>query len=334
MTAAAERRKILVTGGLGFIGFHLAVRLSREPGTELVIVDNLMRGRLDADARALVARANVRFVEGDLTDPGCYPTLGQGFAEVYHCAAVIGVRQVIERPEVVLRVNALSVILLLEWFVAGGAERLVFPSTSEAYAWTQTFHDVPVPTPEEVPLAVTDLENPRASYAASKIFGEVAVTQYCRRYRKRFAIVRYHNVYGPRMGTDHVIPELYRRAVVERQNPLVVYATDHSRAFCYVDDAVDATIAAMRVPGAAGRTFNIGNDRMEITIGALAQALLAAAGVEASIEARPAPNDPITRRCPDLTKARQILGCEPTIALDCGLRRTLAWYEPFFREHA
>jgi len=323
-------RKILITGGLGFIGFHLARRVSQEPATELVLVDNLARGRLDAEAKALVARENVTFVQADLTDPGCLPALGGGFAEVYHFAAVIGVANVLERPEAVLRVNALSVLYLLDWMGGGGGERLLFPSTSEAYAWTRTFHALPVPTPEDVPLAITDVGNPRASYAGSKIFGELAVTHACRHHGIGFAIVRYHNVYGPRMGTAHVIPQLYERAVVERKDPLVVYSIDHRRAFCFVDDAVDATLAALRDPAGDGQTFNIGNDREETAIGDLARMILALGGVEAELVGRPAPNDPITRRCPDIGRARRQFGFEPAVALEPGLRRTLDWYADFY----
>lgn len=330
---SAERaRKILVTGGLGFIGYHLAERLSRDAATELVLVDNLVRGRIDADAEALLARPNVRFVQADLADPAVWPTVGRGYDEVYHFVAVIGVSNVIQRPEAVLRVNALSVIHLLDWFNSGGGERLLFPSTSEAYAWTQQFHPLPVPTPEDVPLAISDVANPRASYAGSKIFGELVVTHACGRAGKGFAIVRYHNVYGPRMGTQHVIPELHYRSAFEKQNPLVVFSPDHSRAFCYVDDAVEATIRALRVEQATNRTFNIGNDREEVAIADLAARILDIAGIDAKIVGRPAANDPIARRCPDISRARSVLAYEPQVDLHHGLRRTMAWYERYYRE--
>ena len=94
----------------------------------------------------------------------------------------------------------------------------------------------------------------------------------CQAPGKPFAIVRYHNVYGPRMGSEHVIPELFQRAV-GGQSPLTVYSADHRRAFCYVSDAVEATVAAMRDP-ADTATINIGNDREETLIGDLAERLL------------------------------------------------------------
>ena len=163
-----------------------------------------------------------------------------------------------------------------------------------------------MPTPENVPLTLTTLADPRSSYAGSKIFGELAVNQYCRVHDKRFVVVRYHNVYGPRMGHEHVIPELLERTLAG-EDPLVVYSAEHTRAFCYVADAVDATVAAMREPGADGQTINIGNDREEVTIADLASRLLTHTDLTPAIEPGVAANDPIKRRCPDLSRARALL---------------------------
>jgi nucleoside-diphosphate-sugar epimerase len=320
-------RRVLITGGAGFVGFHLTRRLLAEDATEVTLVDNFVRGRRDAELEALLASTRVDLIQADLCDPSVRAKLGSGYDEVYHLAAVIGVKNVLERPHDVVRVNALTTLNLLDWMaLENGGGRFLFSSTSEAYAWTRQFHELPTPTPEDVPLALTDLGNPRSSYAGSKVFGELAVTQYGRAHAMEFAITRYHNVYGPRMGWEHVVPELHERALAG-QNPLVVYSPEHTRAFCYVDDAVEATMRAMRDPRGAGGTFNVGNDREEIRIGALAERILAVAGLEGvAIEARGAAHDPITRRCPDVTRARQRLGYEPVVSLDEGLRRTLAWY--------
>ena len=320
-----RRRRILITGGAGFIAGHLSEHLVREAGTELVLVDDFSRGRRDDDFVALIRRDRVRCIDADLTEPGSYRLLGQGYDEVYHCAAVVGVRNAVERPQEVLRVNALSTVFLLDWLVRGGGRRLLFASTSEAYAWTQQFYPLPVPTPEDVPLALTDLTNPRIAYAGSKMHGELLVTQYCRQAEVPFSIVRYHNVYGPRMGFDHVIPQIYERAA-SGQNPLVVYSAEHRRAFCYISDAVVATIAAARRPEAVGRTINIGNDHCEVTIAELAARVLAVSGIAADLRPEPDPNDPIARRCPDVSRARSLLGFDPVVGLDEGLRLTLTWY--------
>jgi nucleoside-diphosphate-sugar epimerase len=318
-------RRILITGGAGFVGFHLATELSAQPEDELTLVDNFVRGRQDPDLEGLLKKSNVRLVSADVTRPETFENLGTGYDEVYHLAAIIGVRNVLERPHEVVRVNAVSTLLLLDWFCRGGGTKLLFSSTSEAYAWTQCFHQLPIPTPEDVPLALTDLSRPRASYAGSKIFGELAVNQYCRIYSKSFVIVRYHNVYGPRMGYEHVIPELYLRAA-GGESPLVVYSAEHRRAFCYASDAVAATVAAMRSPAADGLVLNVGDDREDVEIARLARVILRQAGLKEDILPQPAPHDPIKRRCPDISRARKLLGYEPRTDLETGVARTIAWY--------
>ena len=319
-------KRILITGAAGFVGCHLTRELSASPDHELVLVDNFVRGRLDEDLEAITCRSNVRLISADLTDPKAFEQLGTGFDCVYHLAAIIGVKNVMERPYDVVRINGLTSLYLLEWFRNGGGRKLLFSSTSEAYAWTQQFHPLPVPTPEDVPLALTDLGAARSSYAGSKIFGELAITHGCASAGLPFVILRYHNVYGPRMGFEHVIPELFKRSLAG-QNPLTVYSADHSRAFCYISDAVAATIAAMESDTACNATINIGNDE-EVTIGDLAQRVLKVTGVKTEIVAQPAAHDPIKRRCPDITKARKLLGHQPQVSLDEGLEKTLAWYRP------
>jgi len=318
-------RRILITGGAGFVGRHLAEALAREDQDRLLLVDNFVRGCRDEDLERLAARPNVELHSADLTQPAAIEALGTGYDEIYHLAAIIGVENVLARPQEVVRVNALSTLLLLDWAVRGGARRFLFSSTSEAYAWTQQFHPLPIPTPEAVPLALTDLKNPRSSYAGSKIFGELAVTQYGLMHDLPFVIVRYHNVYGPRMGHEHVVPQIYKR-VLQGENPLKVYSPDHRRAFCYVSDAVEATIASLRRPEAEGATINIGNDRAEVTIEDLAGRIQRWARRSGPLEPVLAPHDPIARRLPDIATARHLLGYEPKVDLDTGLDLTLRWY--------
>lgn len=321
-------RQILITGGAGFIGFHLARELSEDAHDEIVLLDNLVRGRRDDDLEELLRRPNVRLETGDITDMSLWSRLSGPFDEIYHLAAIIGVEHVLCRPHDVVRVNALGTLALLDWFAKQSRGKLLFASTSEAYAWTGHIIDLPVPTPEDVPLSLTDLKDPRSSYAGSKIFGELAVTQYCLKFEKPFTIVRYHNVYGPRMGHEHVIPQLYKRAI-DGESPLVVYSGHHRRAFCYVSDAVRNTVLAMRESAGDGMTFHVGNEE-EIQIVDLAKLILKRAGKSPSVELRKAANDPIKRRCPDTSRARTQLGYKPVVSLDDGLDRTLEWYGRLF----
>ena len=308
------------------MGFHLASKLSSEPSDTVVLLDNYRRGADDEELRVLAERPNVQLIRGDVTDPILFDSLGSGFDEVYHMAAVIGVANVLEHPSDVIRVNGGGTLRLLDWYVDGGGERLLFTSTSEVYAWTQHFHPLPIPTPEDVPLSITELDNPRSTYAGTKIFGELAVRHVCNAARKHHVAVRYHNVYGPRMGYNHVMPELFGR-VKAGSDPLTVYSAGYSRAFCFVSDAVEATIAAMIEPEASVKFLNIANDREEITMGDLAFMIIGLAGRGQTIVSETASYDPVERRCPDITRARDILGYEPSVPLRTGLELTLAWYE-------
>jgi len=319
------KRKILITGGAGFIGFHLARKLSQEKGTKLILVDNFSRGKSDREFQELLRLRNVSVLSGDLTDPRTFKKLGRGYDEVYHLAALLGVQRVVRSPHEVLRINAISTLHLLDWFVKGGGKKLLFSSTSEAYAWTQHFHKLPIPTPEDVPLALTDLYEPRSTYAASKVYGEISVIQYCRQFNKPFVITRYHNVYGPRMGYEHVVPQLIERAL-QRPRTFPVFSASHRRAFCYVSDAVETTFRAMRQSRGNGLIFNVGNDDEEITIGSLARKVLQKLAVKSKLAPKTNHHDPIARRCPDIRRARKILKYKPEVTLDEGLDRTIAWY--------
>lgn len=310
------------------MGFHLASRLSSESGDTVVLLDNYRRGADDEDLRILAERPNVQLIRGDITDPVLLDSLDSGFDEVYHMAAVIGVANVLEYPQDVISVNGGGTLKLLDWYIAGGGEKFLFTSTSEVYAWTQQFHPLPIPTPEDVPLSITELDNPRSTYAGTKIFGELAVRHICNAARKHHVTVRYHNVYGPRMGYNHVMPELFGR-VRRSSGPLTVYSAGYSRAFCYVSDAVEATVASMRESAASKKVLNIGNDLEEITMGELARMVIEIAGEGQMIVPEKALNDPVKRRCPDITRARDLLGYEPSVPLKTGLEQTLKWYEKY-----
>jgi len=324
-------RKILITGGLGFIGLHLSDVLSESLENSIVLVDNLNRGRLDEDARRVVSRPNVTFCKGDLTKKEFVFSLGGGFDYAYHFAAIIGVKNVIENPEKVLSVNAVSTLNLLEWASAGNCKNFLFSSTSEAYAWTFQEYEAVIPTPEDIPLAITDLQNPRASYAGSKIFGELCAMAFGQKFNTKISVVRYHNIYGPRMGFDHVIPQIFKRLKIERENPLTVYSPDNSRAFCYITDALRATIAVQVSKKTENEVINIGNDNEEIKIMDLAERIADICKLSSvGLIGENAENDPVKRRCPDISKLRALTGVTPKIPLDTGLRKTLNWYAKNF----
>ena len=315
--------RILVLGGAGFIGHHLATRLAGD-GHALTVVDDLSRGRADAALAALRARDGVAFHQADLTRPGALDGLARDWDQVYMLAAVVGVRNVERDPARVIRVNTLALLNVLAW-LPGRGETLFFSSTSENYAGGVSNGTVPVPTPEDVPLSVPDPAAPRWAYAASKIVGEAAVLHEARARSLRVIVGRFHNVYGPRMGADHVIPELALRAL-RRESPFRLYGAEQRRAFCHVSDAAEAMVRLMATEAAWGRVVNIGNDAEEIRIGDLARLVLDIAGFAPTIEPVPAPAGSVERRCPDLTRLRALTGFQPKVGLAAGVRDTFEWY--------
>jgi len=320
--------KILVLGAAGFIGCHLAGRLA-DDGHALTLVDDLSRGRADEALAALCARPGVRFLEADLTVPGALASLPRAWDQVYMLAAVVGVRNVERDPARVLRTNTLALQHLLDWLPAAG-ETLFFASTSEVYAGSVALGLAAVPTAEDVPLAIPDAGAPRTAYAISKILGEAAVSHAGRARGLRWVIGRFHNVYGPRMGADHVIPELALRAI-RREDPFRVYGAGQRRAFCHVDDAVEATVRLMGAEAAAGRVVNIGNDTEETVIEDLAALVLRCAGHRPALERVPAPAGSVDRRCPDLTRLREVTGFAPKVTLESGVAETFAWYRAWWQ---
>ena len=224
----------------------------------------------------------------------------------------------------VIRVNTLSLLNVLAW-LPGRGESLFFSSTSEAYAGGVASGALPVPTPEDVPLSVPDPGAPRWAYAASKILGEAAVLHEARAQKLRVVVGRFHNVYGPRMGADHVIPELSLRAI-RKENPFRLYGAEQRRAFCHVSDAVEAIVRLMAAEAAWGRVVNIGNDAEETRIGDLARLVLDTAAFAPTVEPVPAPPGSVGRRCPDLTRLRALTGFQPKVGLAAGVRDTFDWY--------
>jgi nucleoside-diphosphate-sugar epimerase len=295
-----------------------------ERGDAVDLVDNFARARLDEDLADLQAAPGVRLLRLDLLDAASYGALDRDYDRVVHLAAVVGVAHVLESPRRTLRANAAMTDHVLAW--AQGLprlERLLLASTSEVYAGTIRTSGGPVPTPEEIPLTVADVADPRSAYAISKLYGEAL----CQHAGIPFTIVRPHNLYGPRMGLSHVIPELLERAHrTPSGGTLEVYSPEHRRTFCFIDDAVQILLSALDAPGCAGETLNIGSTGPEVTMAQLARLVAETVGKPLIVRGLPATPGSPRRRCPDMSKTTRLTGRRAETALDEGLRRTYAWY--------
>ena len=323
--------RVLITGGAGFVGVHLARRLLAD-GHTVDLVDDFSRGSEDAELRAMRADDGVRLLEADLRRPDALAAVGDGPTHVVHLAAIVGVANVLDRPLAVLYDNVALLHGVVDWARRlPGLERLLFASTSEVYAGSLEAFDLPVPTPESVSIALPDLGHPRTSYMLSKLYGEAI----CHQSGVPFTIVRPHNVYGPRMGLSHVIPELLMRAHAAADgDDLEVWSVEHRRTFCFVEDAVELIARALLAPACAGETVNVGAPGPEVAIGDVARLIAEIVGRRIRIVPRPPTPGSPARRCADMTKAIALTGHEPRVGLEEGIARTYDWYRAHAFERA
>jgi UDP-glucose 4-epimerase len=317
-------KRVLITGGAGFIAYHLARHLS-EHAYEIDLLDNFSRGVKDDDLQALVSRPGLRLIDGDLLDPRVFESCDGSYELIFHLAARVGVGHVLRSPYRVLADNVAMQLNLLSWLPSQTKlKRVLFASTSEVYAGTLERYGLTFPTPEGTALTLSDLSQPRTSYALSKIYGEALMHQS----GLPFTILRPHNIYGPRMGMSHVIPELLHKVYrALPDTPLKVFSINHRRTFCFVDDAVTMIRMIAESDKCQGQTVNIGTSSPEVTMGELAELILKVVGKSLRIDPQPATAGSPERRCPDTSFIRSLVSPEATISLEDGIRRTFAWYK-------
>lgn len=333
-------KKILITGGAGFVGYFLSKHLLATGGSdlELVLVDNLQRGRMDADFRELLEDKRVKFLNLDLTDLASYKQFGNGYDQVYHLAAINGTKIFYQIPHEVLRINTLSLIYMLEWFKKENLQgKFCFTSSNEAYAGAlSAFGQLPIPTPEKVPLVIDDPYNARWSYASTKLVGELFVIHYAKMHNFRALIVRPHNFYGPRAGYGgHVIPDFCER-IAKKVEPFPIYGSDDTRTFCYITDAVRAMQMLMDSPKTDGQpieTVHIGDFR-EILMGDLAKLMFKVVGWQPKeLDIKSSPPGSVKRRLADVSKLQNLTGWRPEVSLEEGLKITYDWYLSNPKQH-
>jgi nucleoside-diphosphate-sugar epimerase len=323
-----SKESVLIMGGAGFIGLHIARYLAENRDYNITVVDDFSSGQRDEDFDALCNKYNVKVITTDLSKSESYALLNNHYDCVYILAAVVGVNRCIEHPEDVIRINTAITLYTCEWLKKARPGRILFASSSENYAGTTDKFNYPVPTSEAVPLCVADTRHPRWTYAVTKILGESAIFSYGKKLNIHTVVVRYQNSYGPRMGFKHAIPHIIER-IYKGENPVKIYGGEQTRAFCYCTDGVEATVRAMESDKSDQQVYHIGYDD-EITIETLTKTIGAIMGYKGGYESAPTYPDSVSRRCPDITKAKEELGYEPKVSLETGLENTVAWYKAFF----
>ena len=312
--------KILVTGGTGFLGSYVANHLY-DNGHDVTICDNNFRGKIDDFV------SHLDFIKCDLTDKDEFKKLDTDYDCIYHFAAINGTGYFYEIPHLVLKVNTLININILDWCVENNIRKILSTSSSEVYASTK---DVKIPTDENVQVSVDDIYNPRFSYAGSKIFGELLFLNYHTKYNLDVRIVRPHNIYGPRMGFKHVIPQVIER-IYKKEEPFKIYGYDQSRSFCFIDDAVNAMELVMDTTECSGKVLNIGSG-IETNIKELIRSLFDISDYHPEIDLVDAPQGSVDRRCPDISLLSDLTDYKPLVNLHQGLEKSYDWYMEHYKQ--
>jgi UDP-glucuronate decarboxylase len=294
------QRRILVTGGAGFVGSCLAQRLADDPENYVVIVDNLHTG---SESKLPVSlHNNVRFIKADVNDLSDVSAIFHSFRfeYVFHYAALVGVKRTLANPVMVLNdLNGIRNILNL--CKNTGVKRVYFSSSSEVYGepveFPQNEHTTPL--------------NSRLPYAIVKNVGEAYLRAYHQEYGLEYTIFRFFNTYGPKQSTDFVMSKFLRSALVNQD--ITIYGDgSQTRTFCYIDDNIDASLNAFYKHEVVNDVANIGND-YEITILDLAKKIIEVSGSKSQIVFLPALKEgDMTRRCPDISVMRALLNRKMT----------------------
>lgn len=312
--------RFLITGGTGFIGSGLVKGLLNA-GAQVRTLDNDSRGgrhKLGASAD------QVEIITGDIRDPAIVREAVAGVDCVCHLAYINGTQFFYEKPDIVLEVAVKGMMNVLDACMAEGVKNLILASSSEVYQLPPV-----VPTDETVPLIVPDVLNPRYSYGGGKIISELLLVNYGRKHFSRAIIFRPHNVYGPDMGWEHVIPQFamrMKKMFAETRGTIdfpIQGTGEETRAFIYIDDFIEALIRVIE-KGEHLNIYHIGTSQ-EVTIGKLAEMTAGCFNREIRIVPGRLLQGSTPRRCPDVSKI-SALGFVPQTDLASGLPRTVDWY--------
>lgn len=312
-----EVRRPLITGAGGFIGSHLANTLSeRYDCDRIYLVDLPGNSRLQSfqDSKRVIR------IELNLNSPESLEELPKDVSHVFALAALNGTSRFYRSPFSVLESSSLPTLNVIRKY--SSIAPIVYASSSEVYASTIDKFGWRVPTDELVSPSIDSIHNTRWSYATAKLFGEVALVSAAKQMGCTASIVRYHNVYGPDMGFDHFVPDFIQRV---RNGEKYIFGADQTRAFLYIDDAVQGTILAASATSEKVPIFHLGSTE-ELTILQAAKIILAALGeTEDNLEIKDAPLGSVHRRCADISLANHILGWSPKWNFKDGIAHLLTY---------
>ncbi len=309
-------RRILVTGGAGFLGSWLCDLLA-ETNAEVFCLDNLATGMMENIAH-LRSNENFHFIQADAANF----SYNQKLDVILHLASRASPEEYQLHPIETLKANSLGTLTMLETARRNDTP-LLYTSTSEVYGDAQV-----IPTPETYWGHVNPVGS-RSCYDEGKRFGEALCMAYIREYGLDVRIVRIFNTYGPRIRADGAYARALPRFITQalKGADITVYGDgSQTRSFCYITDTITGILNTLTSPKARGEIFNIGNPH-EITILQLAEKIKQITKNKSKITFHTLPQDDPRRRCPDITKAKTILGWQPKTLLDEGLTKTVNWFQ-------
>lgn len=304
-------KKYLITGGLGFIGKAIANNLVQQ-GHEVIILDNGFRHKNAKNYQ----KKKLKIIKADITNQSNLDKYFKNIHTVIHLAAINGTSNFYERPNLVLDVGIKGIMNVLDLCKKNKVSDFFLASSSEVY------HDPPYyPADEKVPLIIPDPFNPRYTYSASKIISEILLLNTA--FFNRAIIFRPHNIYGPDMGYNHVIPEIIIKLNKAKSIINIQGSGNHTRSFCFIDDFVSGFNILLK-KGKNKNIYNIGNDD-EIKIKKLVKNLIDLSGKKLKIKTSKEVKGNPVKRLPDINKITNI-GYKQNIDLISGLERTFKWY--------
>ena len=314
-----ENKKILLTGGAGFIGSKLCELLSSD--NEILIYDNLRRNSIKNTA--LLKKDNIKLIQGNVLDYAFLKKNVDSFKPgiVIHLAAIAGIDTVIKNPVSTMKVNMIGTYNMLEAIkdYAMDMERFIDFSTSEV------FGSYAYKVDEKSTTNLAAVGEARWTYSVSKLAGEHLTHSYYKEYGLKSVTVRPFNIYGPGQVGEGAIHEFIARAI--RNEQIKIHGDgDQIRSWCYIDDFSEGIKLCLENQDAIGNSFNIGNPKGTITIGMLAQLIKQIAMSKSEIIYVPKNYVDVELRVPSIDKAKELLGFKPKYDLIEGLDRTIQWY--------
>ncbi len=317
--------KYLITGGAGFIGMKLTEELLKDKKNKIYIIDNFSKKTGNKNLLTVLKNKNIKLIKKNLDNIESYLKI-YNFDYIYHFAAILGVKKVMDNPYITLKENIISTINLINFSKKQKRlKKICFASTSEVYSYSLRKKLIKYPTPEKLDFLISKDFDPRSSYLLSKIVGEYMINYS----NLNFVIFRPHNIFGPQMGFAHVIPQLTKKILKSKKKRIIINNSNHKRTFCDIQFAIELIKNISHKKNSKNQIFNIGSPEQDISIMKLAQKIkkILKSNKQLISSNHKKDNSPEKRR-PDMKKSMSY--AKSTHHFDQKLKETVLWYKRYY----